>query len=402
MRDPMSWSVPLFRAFGIPVRVHLFFFIVTLGLFLRAVLREGNPIGAGDVFLYTVVALFGVILLHEFGHCFGARWVDGEAKEILIWPLGGLATNDIPPGPRPLTITVAAGPAVNVVICLVCAAGLLAGARLMPNLNPLADPYLSGMYNVADGRDYTSAYGLRLYKKDTAEPVRTERDDLADYLVKIGRKDKVAETYKPEDNAALAEKAGPGAERALAPLWAVWLNRIFIWSWILLLFNLLPAYPFDGGQLLQAYIWHRSGHRRGVTVACYSGFVVAILFLIAAIALNESLLMALALFVLYQSAVRLFALDAEDGPFGYDFSQGYTSLEKDDEPAPRPKRPGPIARWLQARRARKAARELEQRQQDEDRKEHLLEKIAATGMGSLTDEERRFLQQFSSRYKNRS
>jgi hypothetical protein len=32
----------------------------------------------------------------------------------------------------------------------------------------------------------------------------------------------------------------------------------------------------------------------------------------------------------------------------------------------------------------------------------LLEKIAQSGMGSLTDEERRFLSQFSARYRNKS
>ena len=43
MRDPMSWSIPVFRAFGIQVKVHLLFFIITLGLFLRQVGDEGQP-----------------------------------------------------------------------------------------------------------------------------------------------------------------------------------------------------------------------------------------------------------------------------------------------------------------------------------------------------------------------
>ncbi len=37
--------------------------------------------------------LFVSVLLHEFGHCFAARWVDGDATEIMIWPLGGLASS---------------------------------------------------------------------------------------------------------------------------------------------------------------------------------------------------------------------------------------------------------------------------------------------------------------------
>src|SRR5215208_939148 len=135
MRDPMSWAIPVFRAFGIPVKVHIFFFVVTIGLFLRQISTKDSNVWWVDVFAFTVVLLFLVILLHEFGHQFGARYVGGEAKEILIWPLGGLAFNDIPHGWRPLFVTVAAGPGVNVLICLVCALGLTAGGFLV-SLNP--------------------------------------------------------------------------------------------------------------------------------------------------------------------------------------------------------------------------------------------------------------------------
>ena len=99
MRDPMSWSVPLFRAFGIPVKVHIFFFLVTLGLFLRQVIYLPH-VWWVDIFLFVVVALFGIILLHEFGHCFAARYMHGDANEVLLWPLGGLANCEVPHTPR--------------------------------------------------------------------------------------------------------------------------------------------------------------------------------------------------------------------------------------------------------------------------------------------------------------
>ena len=35
--------------------------------------------------------LFGVILIHELSHCTAARALGGEATEILLWPLGGIA-----------------------------------------------------------------------------------------------------------------------------------------------------------------------------------------------------------------------------------------------------------------------------------------------------------------------
>ena len=142
--------------------------------------------------------------------------------------------------------------------------------------------------------------------------------------------------------------------------------------------------------------------RRGVVVSAYTGIAVAILFLIVSIAVNEAMFLGLAIFMLYAGWMKLMQLEADDGPFGYDFSAGYTSLEKDDEPAPQPKRPGPVARWLQARRARKAARAAEEKQRDEERMDQLLEKISRSGPGSLTDEERQFMRRVSARKRNTS
>lgn len=401
MRDPMSWSVPLFRAFGIPVRLHIFFIIITLGFFLRIVSEKGNPIWWGDVFLFTILLLFGTILLHEFGHCFGARFVGGEAKEILIWPLGGLAMNEIPHTPRALFITTAAGPAVNVLICVICAVGLAVGGFL-PNLNPLSDPYLSEMYSFHDGRTHTSEYGLRMYKTGTTESVPGPQDAFEKYLRDAGSL-RYRLTYPPEFNAKVAEAYAPlGVERAQAPLWAVWLNRTFWLSWFLFLFNMIPAYPLDGGQLLQSAVWARTDYRRGVVVAAYTGFCVAILFLIVSIWQNEALFMGLALFMFYMASMKLYQLDTEDGPFGYDFSAGYTSLEKDEEPVRKPKKVGWFTRWRQARRARRLQREAEERARDEERMDQLLEKIARSGKDSLTDEERRFLERMSARKRNMS
>ncbi len=208
---------------------------------------------------------------------------------------------------------------------------------------------------------------------------------------------------KPTDTAAYdAAAAAMGYERAVLPGWVVWAYRIFWLNLVLFLFNMLPAYPLDGGQLLQSLVWARTDHRRGVVVAAYTGMAFAVVFLIVSIAANEALFLGLALFMLYSASMKLMQLESDEGPFGYDFSAGYTSLEKDDEPAPRPKRPGPIARWLQARRARKAAREAEQKQQDEERMDQLLEKIARSGQASLTDEERQFLKRVSARKRNTS
>jgi Zn-dependent protease len=401
MRDPMSWSIPAFRAFGVQVRVHIFFFIITVGLFLRQVSLLYD-VWWLDIFLLTVVVLFGSVLLHEFGHCFGARYVGGEARDILIWPLGGLAFTDVPHRWRALFTTVAAGPGVNVALCLACA--LVMGASgYLPNLNPFADPYRAEVANYRHHRIEASHYAGVLYKPGTAErPTGEEINARIDaYKARHG----VKWTPRPTDAASYREYvAEMGFEWGVAPAWVVWAQRIFWLNWLLFLFNLIPAYPLDGGQLLQSLVWARTDHRRGVVVASYTGFAFAVIFLIASIAVNESLFLGLALFMLYSASVRLMQLEAEEGPFGYDFSAGYTSLEKDDdeEPAPRPKRPGVFKRWWDARKARKIAREAEQRQREDERVDSLLEKIARSGKGALTDEEKRFLERVSARRRNTS
>lgn len=405
MRDPMSWAVPLFRLFGIAVKVHILFFVVTLGFFLRQVMQENNPIWWFDVFLFVIVALFGIILLHEFGHCFGGRYVGGEANEILIWPLGGLAYVDAPHNPRAHMITVAAGPGVNVLICLATGLGMIA-MGFWPNANPLANPFVSEVKNYRDGRNYTSEYGLRLYKPNSSEPVPTLFDQIK--LQSEGSESPLRDryAYTPEMATSITtlmnNATAGGVERAVAPTWIVWFNRIFWLSWVLFLFNLLPAYPLDGGQMLQGVIWARTGsYRQGTVVACYSGFVVSLLLLIVAIAWNESLILGLAVFMLVNSYMKMNSVDQDEGVFGYDFSQGYTSLERDDPP-PRPKSGGIIKRWLTARQARKIARDQEERAREEERMDQLLDKIAKTGKQSLTDEERRFMERVSARYRNRS
>jgi len=396
MRDPMNWALPVGRVFGIPVKIHLFFFIIILGLVLRQI-KDSPTIWWGDIVFFSVFLLFGIVLLHELGHCFGARWVEGEAKEILIWPLGGLAFTDVPNNWKANFITTAAGPAVNVLICVACSI-LLAIGGYFPSLNPFANPYTAELYSFSHARTETSVYSVKIYRPGTNEEVPSK--EFVESLSKRAPETALNSTRIDEFNQSLAKL---GYERGLVPSWAVWVYRAFWLSWWMFLFNLIPAYPLDGGRMLQEIVWARSSYRQGTTVAAYSGFGVSVIFLILSITLNESLLMGLGLFMLISSYMALKALEVEEGPFGYDFSAGYTSLEKDEEPPPRRRRrQGFLGRWWQARKMRKLQLEHDERQRDEERMDQLLDKIARTGKESLTDEERRFLERASTRYRNRS
>ncbi len=92
----------------------------------------------------------------------------------------------------------------------------------------------------------------------------------------------------------------------------------------------------------------------------------------------------------------------EDGLFGYDFSQGYTSLERDEPQRTRTARqPNWFQRWRIKRAAQRLQRDQEQRDAEDRRMDELLEKVQREGIIALTDDERRFMKRVSERLRNR-
>jgi stage IV sporulation protein FB len=128
-----------------------------------------------------------------------------------------------------------------------------------------------------------------------------------------------------------------------------------------------------------------------------------LVFAVLSIVLYEPIILGLALFMYLACRRQWIVLETggEESLFGYDFSEGYTSLER-DQPAPPPRRRQSwFQRWLQRRAERKMRREQETREAEERRMDELLEKVQRVGMQGLTDEERRFLIRASARYRNR-
>ena len=123
--SPLMWllngSLPLFTVFGIRVRMHASLLLLII---LELALSQ-TSFGIGVKNAFTSMTILGIsVLLHEFGHCFAARYFGGDADEILMWPLGGLAMANPPKRPWPSFFTTAAGPAVNVLICLITGAAI--------------------------------------------------------------------------------------------------------------------------------------------------------------------------------------------------------------------------------------------------------------------------------------
>jgi Zn-dependent protease len=358
MRDLLSWSVPLGRISGIAVKVHILFLVVAIGLILRVGLQKGAPNGVWLETTFVVGLLFVCVLLHELGHCVAARLVDGEAHEILLWPLGGLALVDVPHTPRANFITAAGGPVVNLLLAAGAAGGLIA-CSYRPPIEPWWIPIT-----------YTTS-----------------------------------NEHGPQIFATLHELRGISPEEVPVGVWVGWLARFFWLNWMLLLLNVvLVGFPMDGGRMFQSALWPRFGFRQATLYAVYLGFVVALVLCILSITAlsdNPALILMLALFILYTCHQQWVILETggEESLFGYDFSQGYTSLEPRERP--RRRRPNMVQRWLQRRAARKLQYELEQREAEERRMDQLLEKVQHQGLQALSEEERRFLTRVSAKYRNR-
>jgi len=361
MRDPMTWKFPLARLFSIQIQVHVFFPLFAFILVLREAYRDEKTYVPGAwIDAAIIVAIFFVsVLIHEFGHCFAARGVGGDANEVLLWPLGGLAfVERLPHQPRAHFLTAAGGPAANV---------LLGGAALVamqfvhpPNVEGWLRPSFNPFFYT--GRDLHGGVPLENWAGTVY------------YL-------------SPYHTAVLLA-------------WFFWVN------YVLFLFNVcLLGWPMDGGRLLQSALWPFYGYRQSMLISIFIGFVFMFIVAVYGFARNEMMALGLALFMYTSCNREWFVLETggEESLFGYDFSQGYTSLERDQpQAAPaRQRRVGWWQRWKQERAAKRMKRDEDTRISEERRMDELLEKVQREGISALTDEERRFMKRVSDRYKNR-
>ena len=111
----MRWSLRLGSLFGIPVYLHMTF-VLLLGVLGLVQLVQGG-LGAALFTMILVLAVFGSVLLHEFGHALAARHYGIGTRDITLLPIGGLARlNRMPTNPRHELWIALAGPAVNVAI----------------------------------------------------------------------------------------------------------------------------------------------------------------------------------------------------------------------------------------------------------------------------------------------
>jgi Zn-dependent protease/predicted transcriptional regulator len=128
----MKWSFKLGKILGIDVYLH-FTFLLLLGFVGLAGWMTERTLSAALGGAGFFAALFGCVLLHEYGHALTARAYGIKTSDITLLPIGGLARLERMPDKPVQELWVAlAGPAVNVVIASVLGLGLAATGTWQP------------------------------------------------------------------------------------------------------------------------------------------------------------------------------------------------------------------------------------------------------------------------------
>ncbi|MCL4836771.1 MAG: site-2 protease family protein [Thermoanaerobaculia bacterium] len=190
------WAFRIGTALGIPIRIHFTFLLLLVWFGVRST-RMGETFLSGVGF---ILLLFGCVLLHELGHAAMAKVYQVRTREIVLYPIGGVARLERMPSGKAELLIALAGPAVNLVL-----AGMLFAVMLVLQVRM------------------------------------------------------------------------PGSASELASGNSVLLQLLLV-NASLFFFNLLPAFPMDGGRVLRATLTFFMSEERATAVAAGVGQGAAIVF----------------------------------------------------------------------------------------------------------------------------
>ena len=239
----MDWSIKIATVKGIEIKVHLTFLLIILW----AAVEGGTGIGGGlrgAIFgIVSITFLFFCVVLHELGHSFQALRYRVKVRNITLLPIGGVAQMEsIPEKPSQELAISLAGPAVNFAI-----AGLLA---------PLALWILVTQIGVYLGQP------TYLLSNTGQRVLRWVLDGLF-----YGTDWKALVFYLLSMNVSLG------------------------------VFNLIPAFPMDGGRVLRALLALRLDYLRATRIAVNVGRGLAVLLGVAGLMLFQFPLVLIAIFI---------------------------------------------------------------------------------------------------------
>ena len=133
-------SIRLFQLFEITVYLHWSWFLILVYFFQIGRTSDSSM----TMNMLGLATLFLIVLMHEFGHALACKQVGGQANQIVLWPLGGVAYVSPPQRPGAMLWSIAAGPLVNVVLLLASLAILIiSGALGISGRAPIFWDYIS-------------------------------------------------------------------------------------------------------------------------------------------------------------------------------------------------------------------------------------------------------------------
>jgi hypothetical protein len=350
MTDFFSWSIPLGRWAGTRVRAHIVLVLfAVIALLETGVTKDARVSETAAWLLLLMVSL----ALHELAHALAAAYLEFENEEAKLWPLGDYV------GPS-MTLASRSRDALYVAAAGIVATGMLAivsgvilyfcGAQMV--LNPFGN-----------GGTGVGAPTLLRDGKTLAAP--------------------------------------------FTALW--WLGWFGYINWVLFLANaIIPALPMDMGRIVRCYFDSVTKDNLAPTMCARGSMIVLGLGGLIRIVGGtygglHLIMLGVVIYLLSRQEARLQEEGEffDDGVFGYDFSQGYTSLEASAATV-RPRREGALKRWRRQRSEERRRRREAQEAAEEQRMDEILVKLHTQGRAALSDEEQRFLVRVSAKYKNRS
>lgn len=220
---------------GVPVRVHWTFLILLAWVFGAGLFR-GESLVDSLVPLAFVVCIFACIVAHEFGHILVARSLGIRTRDVMLLPIGGVASLErMPEKPWHELAIAVAGPLVNIIIALALVPGVL---------------WSGGV-----------------------ETLTTVRDDAS----------------------------GGG--------FIVTLAAVNVW---LVVFNMIPAFPMDGGRVLRAILAMFTDRLTATRAAAMVAQVIAVGMALVGIFAGHLLLIILALFVFLGAGAEAAGTQAQE------------------------------------------------------------------------------------------
>ena len=232
----MNQRLSLGKYFGIRLYVHW-----TFALLLAFVAFQSWAEGLVTVaFMISIIlSVFLCVTLHEYGHALAARRFGIPTVDITLLPIGGVARLErMPRIPWQELVVAIAGPAVNVVIALTLGTLLFATGAV----------------------DFFGDF----VEETPAAIVQSE--------------DVVTEHTAATSPAVAAEKAALAHDEVNPLEQPSLLNYVIILfgaNTMLVLFNMVPAFPMDGGRVFRALLAMFMDYRKATFIASRVGFLCA-------------------------------------------------------------------------------------------------------------------------------